>query len=64
MRINGGARIGQGDPVLGEFREAQFVVRVRVREVFTDRPHYIHKMRLVERSHFVPEAGRPTPVPG
>lgn len=64
MRVNGVARIEQGDPLLREFAEAQFVVRVRVREVFGNCPRYIHKMQLVERSRFVPKSGCPTPVPG
>jgi hypothetical protein len=64
MRINGEARIRQDDPLLGEFPEAQFVVRVRVREIFTNRPRYIHKMQLVERSRFVPRSGCSTPAPG
>lgn len=64
MRVNGEARIEKDDPLLAEFPEAQFVVRVRVREVFGNCPRYIHKMKLVERSRFVPKAGCPTPVPG
>lgn len=64
MRVNGEARIEKDDPLLAEFPEAQFMVRVRVREVFGNCPRYIHKLQLVERSPFVPRAGCPTPVPG
>jgi hypothetical protein len=39
------------------------VVRVRAREVFPNCPRYIHRMELVERSRFVPEAGTEPPVP-
>lgn len=63
MRVNGEARIGTADPLSGEFPEAQFVVRVRVREVFGNCPRYIHKMKLVERSRFVPKAACATPIP-
>jgi hypothetical protein len=38
-------------------------VRVRVREIFPNCPRYIHKMQLVERSRFVPNAGAETPAP-
>ncbi len=51
------------DPLKDDFPEAQFVVRVRAREIFTNCPRYIHKMKLVERSRFVPKAGCVTPVP-
>lgn len=49
---------------MGQFPEAQFVVRVRAHEIFTNCPRYIHKMKLTERSRFVPKQGSVTPVPG
>lgn len=64
MRYNGFASIDYNDPLKAEFPEAQFVVRVRAREIFTNCPRYIHKMQLVERSRFVPKSGCVTPVPG
>jgi hypothetical protein len=48
---------------MAEYPEAQFIVRVRAREVFPNCPRYIHKMELVERSRFVPKADCATPVP-
>ena len=38
-------------------------MRVRATQVFPNCPRYIHRMELVERSRFVPHAGRETPVP-
>jgi predicted pyridoxine 5'-phosphate oxidase superfamily flavin-nucleotide-binding protein len=65
LRLNGEASVEADDPLLSEWPEAQFVVRVAVREVFPNCPRYIHRMELVERSHFVPRpAQRETPVPG
>jgi predicted pyridoxine 5'-phosphate oxidase superfamily flavin-nucleotide-binding protein len=63
MRLNGTASIDAGDPLMPEYPEAQFIVRVHVREVFPNCPRYIHKMTRVERSAFVPQAGCETPVP-
>jgi uncharacterized protein len=63
MRLNGVASIDERDPLLGEYPEAQFVVRVRVTEVFPNCPRYIHEYQLVQRSRFVPKAGCETPVP-
>jgi predicted pyridoxine 5'-phosphate oxidase superfamily flavin-nucleotide-binding protein len=63
MRLNGTATIDDADPLLAEFPEAQFVVRVAVREVFPNCPRYIHRRTLVQRSEFVPRAGCETPVP-
>ncbi|HCU53051.1 MAG TPA: pyridoxamine 5'-phosphate oxidase [Gammaproteobacteria bacterium] len=64
MRFNGVASIDYDDPLKATYPEAQFVVRVRAREIFTNCPRYIHKMKLVEPSRFVPKAGCQTPVPG
>jgi len=64
MRLNGEASVDEDDPLLAEYPEAQFMVRVRARQVFPNCPRYIHQYRLVERSRFVPKAGCETPVPG
>jgi hypothetical protein len=63
MRVNGEASIDPDDPLGAEYPEAQFVVRVRVREVFPNCPRYVHRYRLERRSSFVPRAGCETPVP-
>lgn len=63
MRVNGTAAIAESDPLLAEYPEAQFIVRVKVREVFPNCGRYIHKMKRVEDSPFVPKAGCETPVP-
>jgi predicted pyridoxine 5'-phosphate oxidase superfamily flavin-nucleotide-binding protein len=64
LRVNGSASIEPADAVEPAYPEAQFVVRVAVRQVFPNCPRYIHKLQLVERSKFVPRAAVPTPVPG
>ena len=64
MRLNGIASVDEDDPLLAEYPEAQFIVRVRATEVFPNCPRYIHEYRLVQRSRFVPKADCDTPVPG
>jgi predicted pyridoxine 5'-phosphate oxidase superfamily flavin-nucleotide-binding protein len=64
FRFNGEATIALDDPLLSVYPEAQFIVRVRAREVFPNCPRYIHHYELVERSGFVPHANCPTPIPG
>jgi predicted pyridoxine 5'-phosphate oxidase superfamily flavin-nucleotide-binding protein len=63
LRLNGVASISEDDPLLAEYPEAQFVVRVRAEQVFPNCPRYIHHYQLVERSRFVPKAACETPVP-
>ena len=64
LRVNGSASIEPATALVPAYPEAQFVVRVAVRQVFPNCPRYIHKMQLVERSKFVPRAAVPTPIPG
>jgi predicted pyridoxine 5'-phosphate oxidase superfamily flavin-nucleotide-binding protein len=64
MRLNGEASIDEHDELMGSYPEAQFVVRVRAREVFPNCARYIHRYELVERSRFVPHTEAETPVPG
>jgi predicted pyridoxine 5'-phosphate oxidase superfamily flavin-nucleotide-binding protein len=63
LRLNGTASIDPGDPLIGSWPGATLVVRVHAREVFPNCPRYIHRMELVERSRYVPEAGTEPPVP-
>ena len=63
MRLNGEASIQEHDPLMAEYPEAQFIVRVHAREVFPNCPRYIHKYQLVARSRFVPKSECDTPVP-
>jgi len=63
MRLEGTASIDLDDPLLPEYPEAQFVVRVRPRAVYPNCPRYIHRYELVRRSRFVPQTDCLTPVP-
>jgi uncharacterized protein len=63
LRINGVASVDESDPLMADYPEAQFVVRVAATQVFPNCPRYIHRMALVERSRFVPHAECETPVP-
>jgi predicted pyridoxine 5'-phosphate oxidase superfamily flavin-nucleotide-binding protein len=63
LRLHGDATVDFEDRLTAEYPEAQFIVRVHVREVFPNCPRYIHKYALVERSRFVPKADHATPVP-
>ena len=53
----------EGDPLLAEYPEAQFIVRVALTHVFPNCPRYIHQYRLVERSSYVPTMAKATPIP-
>jgi len=63
MRLEGTASVDLDDPLLADFPEAQFVVRVRTRAVYPNCPRYIHRYELVRRCRFVPRTDCLTPVP-
>ena len=63
LRVNGRARIADGDPLLREFVGAQLVVRVRAERIFPNCPRYIHRMGMAEPSPYVPREGSEPPVP-
>jgi predicted pyridoxine 5'-phosphate oxidase superfamily flavin-nucleotide-binding protein len=63
IRVNGTAVVSFDDEAMAWYPEAQLIVRVTPTQIFPNCPRYIHKMALVERSRFVPEAGRETPTP-
>ena len=58
VRVNGVATVDLDDPLRAEMTGAALVVRVRTTQVFPNCSRYIHKMKLVERSKFVPKPAR------
>lgn len=63
MRVNGDASIDFSDELISWWPEAQFVVRVRAREIFPNCPRYVHRYEKVASSVFVPREDSETPVP-
>jgi predicted pyridoxine 5'-phosphate oxidase superfamily flavin-nucleotide-binding protein len=61
LRLNGTASILDNDPLLADYLEAQFVVRVTVKQLFPNCPRYIPRFSRVEASPYVPRAGCETP---
>lgn len=63
LRIHGDAAVSLDDPLLAEFPGAQFIVHVRVRQAFDNCPRYIHRMKLIEHSKYVPLKDGSAPRP-
>jgi uncharacterized protein len=57
LRVNGVARVGCDDPLLGQTVGAQLIVRVTARAIFPNCPRYIPGLRIAEASPFIPQAG-------
>lgn len=63
LRVNGTARISPASSIAPAYPEAQFVIHVTVQQVFPNCPRYIHKMKKIQSSKFVPRPAVRTPVP-
>ena len=61
LRLQGVASVDDNDPLLGEYAEAQLVVRVRVTEIFHNCPRYVHRYKKIDSSEFVPRPTCETP---
>jgi len=63
LRIQGTAALSRDDSSMANYPGAQFMIHIKVREVYPNCPRYIHKYQLVERSVYVPRAGCAVPIP-
>ena len=63
LRVNGSARLVDGDPLLASHPGAQFIVRVHAARIFPNCPRYIHRMTVAEPSPYVPRDDYTPPVP-
>ena len=63
LRVQGSAAISTDDPLLKNYPEALFMVRITPAQIFINCPRYIHKRVKSEASKYVPQAGKATPVP-
>ncbi|HEY7840892.1 MAG TPA: pyridoxamine 5'-phosphate oxidase family protein [Gammaproteobacteria bacterium] len=63
LRLHGRASVSADDPLLTEYHEAEQIVRVTVENMFINCPRYIHRMKKIEHSGYVPNRACRTPVP-
>jgi hypothetical protein len=63
LRVNGSARVSDGDPLLGETVGAQLIVRVEARAIFPNCPRYIPAMQMVSPSIYTPQPKCEPPEP-
>jgi predicted pyridoxine 5'-phosphate oxidase superfamily flavin-nucleotide-binding protein len=62
IRVQGTASISQEAKLLAHFKEADFVVTVKLSELWQNCPRYIPKMEKVRTSRYVPRADCDTPM--
>jgi uncharacterized protein len=62
IRAQGTASISQDPALLAHYKEADFVVTVKLSELWQNCPRYIPKMEKVRSSRYVPRADCETPL--
>ncbi len=62
IRVQGTATISREDPLMKEYKEAEFIVRVTLSEFWQNCPRYIHQRQKVRDSRYVPRTECETPL--
>ena len=62
IRVQGHARMLRDDPLMAEYTEAKYLVRVEVTKAWVNCPRYIHKYQKVSQNRYVPTPEKETPL--
>lgn len=62
VRVQGSAEFLADDPLLADYDEAKYLVRVTVSKIWVNCPRYVHRYRKLEQSKYVPKAECTTPL--
>jgi hypothetical protein len=62
VRVQGHARMLRDDPLMAEYTEAKYLVRVEVTKAWVNCPRYIHKYKKLEQNRYVPTPEKETPL--
>jgi predicted pyridoxine 5'-phosphate oxidase superfamily flavin-nucleotide-binding protein len=63
LRLHGTATVTLDDPLLDEYIDADYIIRITVRNLFLNCPRYIHRYKKVESSEYLPKKGCVAPIP-
>lgn len=62
LRVRGTATVSRDDPMMAQYEEADFVVRVTLDAIWQNCPRYVHRFEKVAPSRYVPRSAGETPV--
>lgn len=63
LRLHGTATVTLDDPLLNEYIDAHYIIRISVRNLFLNCPRYIHHYKKLEQSEYIPKKGCVAPTP-
>lgn len=62
VRVQGLATLLRDDPLMAEYTEAKYLVRIDVTKIWVNCPRYIHKYQKLEQNRYVPRPDKETPL--
>ncbi|KQP58803.1 pyridoxamine 5'-phosphate oxidase family protein [Methylobacterium sp. Leaf108] len=62
VRVQGHARMLRDDPLMAEYTEAKYLVKIAVTKAWVNCPRYIHKYKKLEQNRYVPTPEKETPL--
>ena len=62
LRVQGTASVSQDDPLMAQYKEADFIVCVKLTELWQNCPRYIHRFEKATPSRYVPRDNAQTPL--
>lgn len=63
VRVQGTAKLVREHALMAEYTEAQYLIFVDISKIWINCPRYIHKYKKLDKSKYVPEPCKTTPIP-
>lgn len=63
VRVQGTARLVREHALMDQYTEAQYLIFVDVSNIWINCPRYVHKYKKLDKSKYVPEPCKTTPIP-
>lgn len=63
LRLHGTASVSVDDPLLDEYVDAKYIIRITIRNLFLNCPRYIHRYKKLAQSEYIPKKGCIAPIP-
>jgi predicted pyridoxine 5'-phosphate oxidase superfamily flavin-nucleotide-binding protein len=63
LRLHGTANVVLDDPLLDDYIDADYIIRITVRNLFLNCPRYIHRYKKIQQSDYIPKKGCEAPIP-
>lgn len=63
LRLHGTANLIVDDPLLDDYVDAEYIIRISVRNLFINCSRYIHRYKKIAQSDYIPKKDCVAPIP-